>query len=58
MEKKSYFGIEAKKNLLLYINNLTEALSLKHIPRIVDLANAGFKLQLYWLTDFDMCIGL
>lgn len=51
MEKKSYFGPHAKKkkktNIFLSINNLTEALSFKRIPRTVDLANAGFKLQLY-----------
>lgn len=46
-EKKSYFGPDAKKTLFLCINNLTEALSLKRIPRIVDLANTGFRLQLY-----------
>lgn len=45
-KKKSYFGSDAKKKpLFLCVNNLTEALSLKCIPRIVDLANVCFKLQ-------------
>lgn len=50
MEKKKELGLDAKKKtptLFLCINNLTKALSLKYIPRIVDLANAGFKLQLH-----------
>lgn len=49
LRKKSYFAPDAKKKtpLFLCINNLIEALSLKGIPRIVDLANVDFKLQFY-----------
>lgn len=48
MKKNLILVLMLKKTpFFLSINNLTEVLSLKCIPRIVDLANAGFKLQLY-----------